>query len=58
VPPSSTDPFTDDERSGHEADINALAASGITAGCAPARFCPTLVVTRGQMTAFLHRALD
>jgi len=35
-------------------------AAGITAGCDPPvndRFCPDDVVTRGQMAAFLHRAL-
>jgi Lysyl oxidase/S-layer homology domain len=58
LPASSADPFADDERSQHEADINALAASGITGGCAAGRFCPTAVVTRGQMAAFLHRALE
>jgi hypothetical protein len=34
-----------------------LAGSGITFGCAPGRFCPTAEVTRGQMAAFLSRAL-
>ncbi len=58
LPASSTDPFDDDDGTLFEADINALAASGITAGCAPDRFCPTSHVTRGQMAAFLHRALD
>ena len=41
----------------HEADINRLAASGITGGCAEGRFCPRSAVTREQMAAFLHRAL-
>ena len=43
------------------ADIAALAASGITKGCNPPRndrFCPDKLVTRGEMAAFLHRALD
>jgi type VII secretion-associated serine protease mycosin len=53
--PSGRDSFTDDERSLFEADINSLAASGITGGCGGTRFCPTGVVTRGQMAAFLHR---
>jgi hypothetical protein len=56
LPATSTDNFTDDESSVHEADINALAASGITTGCAATRFCPTAGVTRGQMAAFLMRA--
>ncbi|MGE5276430.1 MAG: S-layer homology domain-containing protein [Acidobacteriota bacterium] len=38
--------------------IEALAASGITAGCAtPGNFCPNANVTRGEMAAFLSRAL-
>lgn len=57
LPGTSTDFFTDDEASPHEADINALAASGITAGCTATTYCPTATVTRAQMTAFLHRAV-
>ena len=49
--------FTDDEASIHEADINRLAASGITSGCSPTQFCPSQAVTREQMAAFLHRAI-
>ena len=55
---SDTDAFSDDSSSIHEADINALAAAGITGGCAPDRYCPTSPVTRAQMAAFLHRAAD
>jgi hypothetical protein len=57
LPASSVDAFTDDEASKHEARINALAASGITHGCDATRYCPSGRVTRGQMAAFLHRAL-
>ena len=53
---SSGDFFTDDELSIHEADINKLATSGVTAGCGGTYYCPTGAVTRGQMAAFLHRA--
>jgi glucose/arabinose dehydrogenase len=56
LPNTSTDFFTDDERSIHERDINRLAASGITGGCGGTRFCPTQSLSRGQMTAFLRRA--
>lgn len=38
-------------------DINAIAAAGITAGCGGTNYCPDQDVTRGQMAAFLHRAL-
>ena len=39
-------------------DIERLATAGITKGCNPPQntsYCPTDEVTRGQMTAFLHR---
>jgi len=42
-------------------DILWLAEQGITSGCNPPandRFCPDKEVTRGQMAAFLARALD
>ena len=51
--------FSDDNGSQFEADINKLAAAGITSGCNPPdndEFCPTRRVTRGQMAAFLVRA--
>src|SRR5690606_32323602 len=43
-----------------EADIDAIAQAGITRGCNPpanTRFCPTATLTRGEMAAFLVRAL-
>lgn len=57
LPGTATDFFTDDEGNIHENDINGLAASGITGGCGTGRYCPSQVVTRAQMTAFLHRAV-
>ena len=57
---SSTDKFTDDDDSVFEADIDRLADSGITFGCNPPandRFCPKDKVSRGQMAAFLTRAI-
>jgi hypothetical protein len=54
------DPFTDDDDSVFEAEIEKLAAAGITMGCNPPvndMFCPDADVTRGQMAAFLVRAL-
>ena len=52
--------FVDDNGNLHEPNIEAIFAAGITTGCSasPALFCPTQVVTRGQMAAFLTRALD
>jgi hypothetical protein len=60
-PPSGGDvEFVDDGQSVFESDIETLAGSGITRGCNPPRndrFCPDDPVTRGQMAAFLVRAL-
>ena len=53
--------FTDTDGSVFEADIDWLAAEGITKGCNPPnndKFCPDGQVTRGQMAAFLVRALE
>jgi hypothetical protein len=58
LPATSTDPFTDDEGSTHEAAINRVAAAGITLGCDTNRFCPNGRVTRAQMASFLARAFD
>jgi hypothetical protein len=52
--------FVDDDDSIFETDIDKLATAGVTRGCNPPindRFCPTSNVIRGQMAAFLHRAL-
>ena len=60
LPPSPTDRFSDDAGSTHEENINALAAAGITVGCNPPdndRFCPSALVTRGEMASFLARGL-
>ena len=51
-------PFTDDDGSVFENDIEKLAAAGITRGCNPPandNYCPDNYVTRGQMAAFLRR---
>jgi hypothetical protein len=59
-PATSEDFFDDDNGSIFEADINAVAKAGVTRGCNPpanTMFCPGGFVTRGQMAAFLRRAL-
>jgi hypothetical protein len=59
--PAASDFFTDDDGMVFEADINAVAAAGITKGCNPPtndQFCPDDTVTREQMAAFLDRAFD
>ena len=61
LPNANTDFFTDDDNSIFEADINAIAEAGITRGCNPpanSRFCPGRGVSRGEMAAFLRRALN
>ncbi|MEZ4446965.1 MAG: S-layer homology domain-containing protein [Polyangiaceae bacterium] len=60
LPPSNQDFFVDDDASVFEGSIDAIAAAGITSGCAqaPPRFCPETTVTRGQMAAFLANALN
>ncbi len=58
LPPGGT--FSDDNGNIHEGYIEAIAAAGITKGCNPPtndHYCPDDVVTRGQMAAFLVRAL-
>ena len=59
LPPGGT--FSDDNGNIHEPNIEAIAAIGVTRGCNPPannRFCPDAPVTRGQMAAFLSRALN
>lgn len=51
-----TDPFTDDDASMHEANIERLVAAGVTGGCAAGRYCPSRAVTRAEMATFLVRA--
>ncbi len=53
--------FVDDDGNVHEGNIEAIAAVGITRGCNPPvndHYCPDSAVTRGQMAAFLVRALE
>ena len=52
--------FSDIEGNFAAGAIDALAASGITAGCSadPLLFCPNDPVTRGQMATFLVRAMS
>ena len=56
LPPGGT--FVDDDLDQHEPSIEAIAAEKITVGCSPTRYCPDDPVTRGQMAAFLNRALE
>lgn len=58
LPPGGT--FIDDDGNIHEGSIEAIVEAGITTGCdaRKIRFCPDMTVTRGQMAAFLSRALN
>lgn len=49
--------FLDDDGLAHESDIEAIASLGITRGCGVRLYCPERSVTRGEMSAFLVRAL-
>jgi hypothetical protein len=50
--------FTDDNANVHQGNINLIASLGITTGTGIDTFSPNNPVTRGQMAAFLNRALD
>jgi len=58
---AGADIFVDDDPSVFANQIDALATAGVTRGCNPPdndRFCPEQPVTREQMAAFLHRAIN
>lgn len=56
LPETTTDFFTDDEGSPDESAINRVAAARINGGCGGGRFCPDLLVTRGDTATMLVRA--
>lgn len=56
LPPGGS--FLDDDGNVHEPYIEAVAAAGITTGCGEELYCPSAAVSRGQMAAFLKRALQ
>lgn len=56
--PDGQGPFVDTDGSQFEDPIAAIWADDVTAGCAAWRFCPDDPVTRGEMAAFLARALE
>ena len=49
--------FADDDGSPHEADIDKLAAAGITSGCAPGRYCPDSPLSRAEAAVLLLRSV-
>ena len=58
LPPAPPAGFVDVTGGVHAANIDALAASGVTSGCRtqPLRYCPTRNTTRAHMATFLTRA--
>lgn len=53
--------FRDDDSSVHQWDIEAIAETSITKGCNPPlndEFCPGRTITRGELAAFIRRALE
>ena len=50
------DPFSDDDNSVFEAEIETIRRHGITVGCTPTTYCPDRTITRGEMASFLVRA--
>jgi hypothetical protein len=57
---NESETFSDDDATPYEQDVERIFVAGITKGCNPPlndRFCPDDPVTRGQMAAFLVRAL-
>ena len=58
LPSASKDYFVDDNGNPHEANINAVAAAGVTLGIGDQQFDPSGSVSRAQMASFLARALE
>jgi hypothetical protein len=58
LPASEVDRFADDDGSPFESAINTLAAEGITNGCGEGTYCPTRVMSRAEVAAFISRALE
>jgi hypothetical protein len=58
LPATTNDYFADDDGTTFEVSINRVARAGIASGCTATRFCPDRLINRGEMAAFLHRALD
>ena len=58
LPPGGT--FVDDDGNAHEPMIEAIAAEGITEGCAldPPRYCPDAEILRSEMATLVVRALN
>jgi hypothetical protein len=58
APPTSEDFFDDDDGSTWEPYIDRIAAAGVAIGCGERTYCPSDVITRGQLVAMLRRAFE
>ena len=58
LPATTTNFFVDDNDSPHQANINRIAAAGISSGCGGDNYCPDSRVKRAQAAAFLRNAFD
>lgn len=56
LPLQDSGPFNDITGNEHAGAINAIAAAGISVGCAAGRYCPANPVRRDEMASFLARA--
>ncbi len=56
LPTTTTDYFDDDDGMTGESSVNALRKAGLTAGCGPRKFCPSVALNREQMAALLYRS--
>lgn len=57
-PNTNADYFDDDDGRFYERSANKMYEAGITVGCGGSKYCGNDPVTRGQMAAFLSRALN
>jgi hypothetical protein len=58
LPLTTVDFFDDDDGLPAEAEINRVAAAGLTSGCGDREYCPDRLVTRGQLATFLDRTVE
>ena len=58
LPLTTVDFFGDDDGLLEEADINRVAAAGLTSGCGDREYCPERLVTRAQLATFVSRTAD
>ena len=55
---ATTDYFSDDNSSAHEANINAMRRKGLMFGCARGKFCPSRLLPRDALAELLYRTVE